>query len=149
MTLELKVPPPIIAVICALMMVAIAQIPIMQLRSLWVIAIIFILNGLAISGIAFWQFIKAKTTLNPMKPNDSSQIVDTGIFAYSRNPMYLGMALMLYGLAAGLGSLLAFGMVIIFMLYMTYFQIKPEERILAQKFGTDYLQYCAKVRRWI
>lgn len=149
MNLELKIPPVLVVIITAVIMLALAQIPMLKLISSWVAAVLFMLIGGMVIVMAVTQFTKAKTTVNPMNPNDSSQIVATGIFAISRNPMYVGMALILLGLAMGLGSLLVWLMIIGFVLYMTYFQIKPEERILAEKFGDDYRQYCAQVRRWV
>ena len=149
MNLELKIPPVIVVIITAVIMLALAQIPMLKLMSSWAVAVLFMLIGGMVIVMAVAQFAKAKTTVNPMNPNDSSQIVAKGIFSVSRNPMYVGMVLILSGLAMGLGSLLAWLMIIGFVLYMTYFQIKPEEQILAEKFGDDYVQYCAKVRRWV
>lgn len=149
MNLELKIPPVLVVIITTVIMLALAQIPIPRLMSSWVVAVLFMLIGGMVIVIAVTQFAKAKTTVNPMNPNDSSQIVAKGIFSVSRNPMYVGMVLILSWLAMGLGLLLAWLMIIGFVLYMTYFQIKPEERILAEKFGDDYVQYCAKVRRWV
>lgn len=105
--------------------------------------------GVVVIIMATWQFKQAQTTVNPMNPNQSSRIVDTGIFALSRNPMYLGMTVILMGMALFLGELMSFIWVIGFVLYITKFQIKPEERILAEKFGGEFREYCRKVRRWI
>lgn len=149
MNLELKIPPVLVVIITAVIMLALAQIPMLKLISSWVAAVLFMLIGGMVIVMAVTQFAKAKTTVNPMNPSDSSQIVAKGIFSVSLNPMYVGMVLILSGLAMGLGSLLVWLMIIGFVLYMTYFQIKPEERILAEKFGDDYRQYCAKVRRWV
>ena len=149
MNLELKIPPVLVVIITAVIMLALAQISMLKLISSWAAAVLSMLIGGLVIVMAVTQFAKAKTTVNPMNPSDSSQIVAKGIFSVSLNPMYVGMVLILSGLAMGLGSLLAWLMIIGFVLYMTYFQIKPEERILAEKFGDDYRQSCAQVRRWV
>ncbi len=109
----------------------------------------FLLCGaVLISLIALAQFYISKTTVDPTKPNTSSQLVANGIYAYTRNPMYLAMLLLLLGLGIHLGNafniLLAAG----FVAYMNHFQIIPEERALLKIFGKDYQRYLVEVRRW-
>lgn len=109
-----------------------------------------ILLGLALVTmfLALFQFIRAKTTTNPIKVSTASSLVTNGIFRYTRNPMYLAMLLILiaYGLKLGnaFNTLLAAG----FVYYMNHFQIKPEEEALGRLFGKDYRLYCKQVRRW-
>ena len=109
----------------------------------------FLITGLAIGVIAMAGFRKAKTTVHPMDPSKASTLVVTGLYKFTRNPMYLGMLCILGGLAIRLGNPLNIGMLIFFIWFMTQFQIKPEENILREKFGADYDDYCQKVRRWI
>ncbi|WP_049237534.1 methyltransferase family protein [Moraxella canis] len=149
MSLELKIPPVILMVIVAIVMTVQAQFSIMPFRLPWLIAGGIAILGCGIIGMAVWQFQQAKTTVNPLNPNQSRQIVNTGIFAISRNPMYAGMAVILISVAVFLGEFSVFIWVAGFILYMTRFQIKPEERILTKNFGDDYTRYCKKVRRWI
>ena len=87
--------------------------------------------------------------LSPMAPSRASSIVATGLFAWSRNPMYLGMAVALLGLSAWFGTVLGYALVPLFCVYITEFQIKPEERALMASFGAEYEAYMAKVRRWV
>lgn len=112
--------------------------------------LIYVLSGLAIliGFISVAHFFKTKTTVDPTKPNKASKLVTSGIFAFSRNPMYLSMLLMLLAFGLWLGNafnlLLAAG----FVSYMNRFQISPEERALLHLFGKEYQLYCKNVRRW-
>lgn len=94
-------------------------------------------------------FRKQHTTVNPHHPEQASSLVTSGIFAYSRNPMYLGMSLCLVALAVKTANLTAFLCVPAFMLYITRYQIIPEERIIEAKFGEQFRHYKSRVRRWI
>jgi len=99
-----------------------------------------------ISGVV--TFRRAKTTTNPMKP-DASSLVTWGIYAISRNPMYLGGLIMLLGWAIFLSNGLAFGFLPIYILYINRFQIAPEERVLTSLFGQTYVAYQMRARRWL
>ncbi|WP_240183220.1 methyltransferase family protein, partial [Vibrio cholerae] len=90
-----------------------------------------------------------KTTVNPMAPDLAATVVDSGVFALSRNPMYLGLLLLLFGLAYWQENALSLVIVGGFLLYMNQYQIEPEERILEAKFGEAYLHYKKRVRRWL
>lgn len=103
--------------------------------------------GSAILGVT--QFKKAQTTPNPQALEEVSSLVTSGVYQYSRNPMYVGLVLVLFSWALYLSHFLAFVLLPLFILYMTRFQIQPEERMLAQKFGKAYQTYKAKVRRWV
>lgn len=109
----------------------------------------FVLSGLTIDICAILAFRKAKTTVNPVRPENTSTLVDSGIYSLSRNPMYLGLLLLLSALSVYLGSTLALLMLPMFIWYLNTFQIKPEESMLLQHFGYDYSEYCQRVRRWI
>lgn len=105
--------------------------------------------GLAINLTAVRAFFAAKTTVNPLQPEKANSLVITGLFKISRNPMYLGMLLILTGWAVWLGNPLNIVFLAGFAAYITYSQIKPEEAVLREKFGQDYADYCQRVRRWI
>ena len=107
------------------------------------------LSGLIMGSIAVSGFRRADTTPNPLDPSKASTLVISGLYKATRNPMYLGMLLGLTGIAIWFGNPLNIGMLILFVWYMTEFQIKPEEGSLREKFGGDYEAYCKKVRRWI
>ena len=112
--------------------------------------------GLGIIGIAllcdFWSlflFYRAKTTPNPMKPSNTAHLVTSGLYQYSRNPMYVGLAVMLAGWGLYLGSVSPILVMPIFVWVMTKQQIEPEETVLTQKFGSTYQDYQQRVRRWL
>lgn len=101
---------------------------------------------LAFVGVA--TFEKHKTTVNPFDPGRASRLVETGIYRRTRNPMYVGVTLMLAGYAAYLGNPLALILVLLFPAYIQRFQIAPEERALDELFGEAYAAYKTRVPRW-
>lgn len=150
--LETKIPPPLIAIVIGMAMWLLARTYVapdagISLRQ--VAAILVALSGLMCDLLGAVSFRKVKTTVNPMAPEKSSALVSTGIYQYSRNPMYLGMALLLLAWAIYLAFSWSFLGVFVFMLYITRFQIIPEERAMEKRFGQEYLAYKAKVRRWL
>lgn len=108
----------------------------------------FVIAGfVGLAGV--YEFRRAQTTVNPIKVDDASSVVDSGIFSYTRNPMYLGLFLLLFGFAYWQQNLLAILFSFTFIVYMNRFQILPEERALESLFGAEYLDYKQRVRRWI
>ena len=99
------------------------------------------------SGIL--AFRASRTTINPLKPERSSSLVVGGIYRITRNPMYVGMAFLLLAWAVHLSAWLSFTGILAFVLYITRFQIRPEERALQRIFGEAFNAYCARVRRWL
>lgn len=147
--LDLKIPPVIVLAVFAGIIVGIPLvIPFYAVQSVG-LCVFFILLGIIITLLGVWEFRKSKTTVNPTTPEKSSQIVNTGIYRFSRNPMYLGMALGLVGLTFGFGNHLSWLGVVGFVAYITQFQIIPEEKILKEVFGKNYINYLKRVRRWI
>jgi len=98
---------------------------------------------------AFVEFFRAHTTVNPHKPESASALVTSGIYRWTRNPMYLGLSILLLGWAVELGSLVGFLGPVLFVLLIQHVQIRPEERALRARFGEDYARYHARVRRWL
>jgi hypothetical protein len=92
---------------------------------------------------------RAKTTINPFKPQNSTALVTSGVYRFTRNPMYLGLTLIVLGWATFLCSVWALAGPVLFVLYISRFQIEPEERILSAKFGAAYSDYVSRVRRWL
>ena len=105
--------------------------------------------ALAVVVVAVLGFRKAKTTVDPFHPESASAIVTSGIYRFTRNPMYLGFLLALVALAVFLGNWLSALMPLVFVMYMNRFQIAPEERVLRAMFGASYEAYLRSVRRWI
>ena len=105
--------------------------------------------GIAVAASAIRQFGSAETTVNPLKPDEASSLVDTGLFSRTRNPMYLGLSFVLSGWIVWLQSAGAILVLAAFVLFITELQIKPEEAALRKLFGQKYIDYCKRVRRWI
>lgn len=150
--LENRVPPPVVLLISLVIMRFIAMFDkntwLMLEYHTWV-AVGICVVGVAIAIVAVAGFKKAQTTVNPLAPERASRLVVHGIFKVSRNPMYLGMTLVAIAWAVYLGSLYSLSGVIIFMLFITRFQIKPEERAMATLFGDEFERYARSTRRWV
>ena len=150
--LALKVPPVAQVIITAAAMYGIAKnMPSVQfsLSGSTVLAVGLGVIGMSLGVMGVTQFRKAQTTPNPQALEKASSLVTSGIYRYSRNPMYLGLVLILLGWAFYLSHFLAFVLLPVFIFYMTRFQIQPEEQMMARKFGKTYHAYLYKVRRWI
>lgn len=102
---------------------------------------------IAVTGVL--SFRRARTTVNPLRPEAASSLVASGIYRHTRNPMYLGMLLVLIGWAAYLARPWALLVLPAFVLYMNRFQIVPEERVLQRIFGAEFDAYSNRVRRWL
>jgi protein-S-isoprenylcysteine O-methyltransferase Ste14 len=100
-------------------------------------------------GLGLLAFRAARTTINPMAPQRTRALVTGGVYRITRNPMYVGMALLLSAWAVALGSTWALAGPLGFMLFITRFQIRPEEQALHALFGETYAAYCRRVRRWL
>lgn len=150
--LELKIPPLGLVIISALLMwLASAYFPALNFRFpfQWLVAWIIGLSGALVCVLGIIEFKRAKTTVNPTKPESGSSLVRSGIYRHTRNPMYLGFLLILTGCAVTVANFASLLILPAFVLYMNRFQIKPEERALASIFGADFKTYCAAARRWI
>lgn len=108
-----------------------------------------VLIGFLLAAVGVAQFRRSRTTVNPMSPNQASAIVTTGLYRVTRNPMYLGMALVLLGVAAWGSALAGYLLVGGFCWYLTRFQIIPEEKALLAAFGAEFADYMGRVRRWV
>jgi protein-S-isoprenylcysteine O-methyltransferase Ste14 len=113
------------------------------------LALTVALVGIAFSVAAVISFRRAKTTLNPTKPQLTSSLVTSGIYTVTRNPMYVGLLVVLIALAIFLSSAWALLGPAAYVLYIGRFQIAPEERALTALFGAEYTAYQSKVRRWL
>ena len=116
---------------------------------LYIVSIILFSIGSIVSILGVWEFKKQKTTVNPMSPQESNSLVIKGIYTFTRNPMYLGFLLWLFSLGVLLRNPISLIAIVLFVIYMNIFQIIPEENILEEKFGKEYLKYKENVRRWL
>ena len=114
-------------------------------------AVAIVLGGIGIAlvllGIA--AFVRARTTADPLHPEKASTLVMTGIYRYTRNPMYLGFALLLLAFVVRLSAWPGVIVVFLFVAYMNRFQIRPEEQALEARFGDAARDYLRRVRRWV
>ena len=154
--LEHRIPPPLIDAACALLMWALARaLPQAQLwppgGSAGVVGAALALAALggAVALAGTLEFRRAHTTVNPLAPRRASTLVTRGIYRVTRNPMYLGMLGVLAGWAVWLGNIAAWLGLPLSMALLTALQIRPEERILAERFGAEFERYAARVRRWL
>jgi len=150
--LELKVPPlALVLLMAALMWLAAWALPALgfMLPGDYLFSVSLLVAGTVISGLGVASFRRAKTTVNPMKPDSSSSLVTSGIYRWTRNPMYLGFLLGLLGWAIFLSNALAFLLLPVFVVYINRFQIEPEEKALAMLFGKPFANYKSHVRRWL
>jgi protein-S-isoprenylcysteine O-methyltransferase Ste14 len=150
--LELKVSPVTLALLLAIAMWWLARQTAPSLpQGPLVLTLAALLAALALllGGAAVLHFRKARTTVNPFRPQQISALVADGVFRWSRNPMYLALLLALLAWALYLADLWAMLLVLVFPLWMNRFQIRPEERALREAFGDEFDAYCRRVRRWI
>lgn len=151
-SLELKIPPVAVALMAGGAMALAARLCSRMDFSLpgrRAVAGGLMLAGLVMALLGVGSFRRARTTVNPIAPESASSLVTTGIYRWTRNPMYLGLLVALAGWACWLGNAPAFAGLPAFVLYMNRFQIGPEERALAALFGREFADYRARVRRWL
>ena len=150
--LEFRVPPLAVGLfVAALMWLVSWKLPAFRLfipaRNL--IAVSLAGAGVFMTILGIGSFRRARTTVNPMKPASASSLVVSGVYAFTRNPMYLGFLLLLAGWAIFLSNPIPFAFLPLFVFYMNRFQIEPEERALALRFGQEFIAYKSRVRRWL
>jgi protein-S-isoprenylcysteine O-methyltransferase Ste14 len=150
--LEHKIPPPLVGLLCAGAMWFLAnQTPTLSLPSgvRASAAVPILAVGLFVMLAGVISFRRARTTVNPLKPETATALVTSGIYRYTRNPMYLGILMVLIAWATYLASPVAFAGVLAFWAYIGHFQIRPEETALANLFGSAFTDYTRRVRRWL
>ena len=151
-SLDLRIPPPIIAALIALAMWPLSTtlprvLVATQMRVAAAIAIALVGGAFSIADAL--AFRRAKTTVNPLRPERASALVTTGVYRITRNPMYVGLLLGLLAWAAGLSSPVSLAGPVAFIMFINRFQIEPEEKALLVKFGPKYETYKSTVRRWL
>jgi protein-S-isoprenylcysteine O-methyltransferase Ste14 len=150
--LQLKIPPPVYLLAFVGMMWAVnTGLPLFHLiPSPWnKLGLVLIVVAVVVDFWSLGLFFRAHTTFNPLHPERTQTLVTEGTYRYTRNPMYVGMLIILSGWGIWLGSFSPFLFLPLFMLVLTVQQIIPEEKILEQKFGGTYLDYKARVARWL
>ena len=151
-SLETKVPPPIVMVLIgALAWLVSRYIPSasFQLPLNAFSAAAFVIAGVALNLYPKLLFHRAGTTINPLKPSSTTYLVTSGLYRYTRNPMYLGQSLILLGWTVYLHNFIGFLALPAFVLYISRFQIRPEERHLSVRFPDEYAAFLRRSRRWL
>jgi protein-S-isoprenylcysteine O-methyltransferase Ste14 len=147
-----RIPPPLVMLLAAALMWALHRwLPLGHLIvTPWsYFAALPAVIGRAITVAAGARFRQARTTFDPFKPREASVLVTGGVFRVSRNPMYLGLLLLLIAWALWLGTVSPWLVLPLFATVISVGQIVPEERALEERFGETYLAYRRSVRRWI
>ena len=150
--LENKIPPPVLTVLTGAVMYAASTYtnkfvmdPIAQ--GLAITAVMVIAGFFGIRAIRL--FNQTNTTIDPVHIENASSLVTTGIYQITRNPMYVSLTLMLCAWAIWLASPLQLIGPIFFAVFINRYQIIPEERMMSEKFDSEYEDYKSKVRRWL
>lgn len=146
------IPPPVLGLVVGALMWVLARktgLPSLDFPGRVPVAAALAGAGLLVDLVSVAAFIRARTTVNPLAPERANALVVSGLYRYSRNPMYLGMLMILLGWAAYLAQPLALLPVAVFVFLIEILQIGPEERALEEKFGDNYRAYKRRVRRWI
>jgi protein-S-isoprenylcysteine O-methyltransferase Ste14 len=150
--MKTRIPPPFIMLLAAILMWMLHRwMPLAQLivnpwnRSGWLFAV----AGMGIAVAAFERFKQASTTVNPREPHTASNLVTGGVYRISRNPMYLGLLMILMGWALDLGTASPWIVPPVFVFIVTVLQIIPEEQALEKLFGEQYVEYRRRVARWL
>ena len=149
--LELKLPPLVVMALCSILMwLAKRYSPGLSFDApgTIVLSLIVTLLGLLFGGLGIYEFQKERTTVNPHNPHSATKLVETGIYQFTRNPMYIGLFLILVGWLIKLQNYFSVIGLPLFLAYITRFQVVPEEKILEEKFGSKFIAYASRVRRW-
>jgi len=147
-----RVPPLIWMILTGAIMWLVARSPFgyrVELPYLAEIGTLFIALGVIVVALGIRQFAKLETTVNPLDLTESTRLASQGPYRFTRNPMYLGLTLILVGWAFHLDSPVNIVCIAAFVIVMTEWQIKPEEAALLKLFGGEYEAYCQRVRRWV
>ena len=149
---KLRVPPVALFVVVALLMWAVAAwLPSWRIalpgRTLVAALLLLAAGTIGVAGVH--AFRRARTTVNPLRPEKASALVTSGIYRRTRNPMYVALAIALLGWVVWLEHPLALLGVAAFVAWINRFQIAPEERALRALFGPEFERYCSEVRRWL
>ena len=146
----LKIPPPLLVLILVVSnYFSSKKIDLILLPNQDITSIIIFLIGMLILINPIFKFIKSKTTIDPIKFKKVNKLITSGIYRYSRNPMYLGLLILVTSTSIFYLNIFTITTPVFFYFWINRFQIKREEIFLTKKFGKEYLLYKTKTRRWI
>ena len=148
--IKTKLPPPLVALIFGFLINYTKNIfPKIEIKNQIIFGSFIIINGLIIILSAIILFKKYQTTISPLNPSNATKLITNGIYKFSRNPMYLGLLLVLLGISIIFNLTGGFFFILLFISYMNLFQIIPEENAMVDLFKDEFLEYKKNVRRWI
>ena len=148
--IKTKLPPPLVALIFGFLINYTKNIfPKIEIKNQIIFGSFMIINGLIIILSAIILFKKYQTTISPLNPSNATKLITNGIYKFSRNPMYLGLLLVLLGISIIFNLTGGFFFILLFILYMNLFQIIPEENAMVDLFKDQFIDYKKNVRRWI
>ena len=146
----IRIPPPILVLALVISnFFSSKKTDLIHLPNQDLISIIILLIGVLILTNPIFKFIKSKTTIDPIKFKKVNKLITSGIYKYSRNPMYLGFLMIVISTSIFYLNIFSITTPFLFYFWINRFQIKREEIFLAEKFGNEYLLYKNKTRRWI
>ena len=146
----LKIPPPLLVIILVISnYFSSKKIDLIILPNQNLISFIILLIGVLILITPIFKFIKSNTTIDPIRFKKVNKLITTGIYSYSRNPMYLGLLIIVISTSIFYLNIFSTTTPILFYCWINKFQIKREEIFLKEKFGNEFLSYIKKTRRWI
>ena len=147
---KLKIPPPILVIILITSIYFSSdKLDLISIPHSTLFSILILFIGILVIINPVVKFIKSKTTVNPVEFKNVEKLVTSGIYKYSRNPMYLGMIMIIISTTVYYLNFYSLLTPFIFYFWINRFQIKREEVFLEEKFGQEYLSYKTKTRRWI
>ena len=150
MDIKTKFPPPLVALTFGFLINYTKNIfPKIEVKNEFIFGSFMIISGLIIILSAITLFKKYQTTITPLNPSNATKLITDGIYKFSRNPMYLGLLLVLLGISIILNPTGGFILIPLFILYLNLFQIIPEENAMVDLFKDEFLDYKKNVRRWI
>ena len=148
--IKTKFPPPLVALTFGFLINYTKNIfPKIEIKNEIIFGSFMIISGLIIILSAIILFKKYQTTITPLNPSNATKLITDGIYKFSRNPMYLGLLLVLSGISTILNPIGGFFLIPLFILYLNFFQIIPEENAMINLFKDEFLEYKKYVRRWI
>ena len=150
MDIKTKFPPPLVALTFGFLINYTKNIfPKIEIKNEIIFGSFMIIIGLIIILSAIILFKKYQTTITPLNPSNATKLITDGIYKFSRNPMYLGLLLVLLGISTILNPIGGFFLIPLFILYLNFFQIIHEESAMVDLFKDEFLEYKKNVRRWI
>ena len=148
--IKTKFPPPLVALTFGFLINYTKNIfPKIEVKNEFIFGSFMIISGLIIILSAIILFKKYQTTITPLNPSNATKLITDGIYKFSRNPMYLGLLLVLLGISIILNPTGGFILIPLFILYLNLFQIIPEENAMVDLVKDEFLEYKKNVRRWI